>query len=83
MAKAEVTTKNTKPSFKQRCTDFFKGIGRAFKNMYHEMKKVSWPSKKELLNYSLVVFVFMLVMGIVIGFFDLGAGALINLIVKL
>ncbi len=79
MAKAE-ETKTTKPSFIQRCADFFKGIGRSFKNMFHELKKVSWPSKKELLNYSVVVFVFMIVMGVIIGLFDLGAGALIRLI---
>ena len=82
MAKAE-ENKNTKPSFQQRFVDFFKGIGRSFKNMFHEMKKVSWPSKKELLNYSVLVFVFMLVMGVVIGLFDVGAGALVNLIVSL
>ncbi len=79
MAKAEAT-KTTKPSFVQRIVNFFKGIGRGFKNMFHELKKVSWPTKKDLLNYSVVVFVFMIVMGIIIGVFDLGAGALIRLI---
>ena len=79
MAKAEAT-KTTKPSFVQRIVNFFKGIGRGFKNMFHELKKVSWPTRKELLNYSIVVFVFMIVMGVIIGVFDLGAGALIKLI---
>ena len=78
MAKAE--GKNNKPSLGQRFVNFFKGIGRSFKNMYHELKKVTWPTKKDLLNYSVVVFVFMIVMGIIIGVFDLGAGALIRLI---
>ena len=78
MAKEE--NKNTKPGFAQRIVDFFMGIGRSFKNMFHELKKVTWPTKKELLNYSVVVFVFMIVMGVIIGVFDLGAGALIRLI---
>ena len=78
MAKEE--NKNTKPGFFERIGNFFKGIGRSFKNMFHELKKVSWPTKKELLNYSIVVFVFMIVMGVIIGVFDLGAGALIRLI---
>ena len=82
MAKAE-TNKKTKPGFFQRVGNFFKGIGRGFKNMFHELKKVTWPSKKELLNYSVVVFVFMIVMGVIIGLFDAGAGALIDLIVSL
>ena len=77
---ANEDNKNTKPGFGQRFVDFFKGIGRSFKNMVHELKKVSWPTKKELLNYSVVVFVFMIVMGVIIGLFDLGAGALIKLI---
>ena len=80
---ANEENKGGKPSFVQRCVNFFKGIGRTFKNMYHELKKVSWPTKKELLNYSVVVFVFMIIMGIIIGVIDLGAGALVDLIVSL
>ena len=49
-------------------------------NMKHELKKVSWPGKKEMINYCVVVFAFMLVMAVIIGLFDLGAGALVNLI---
>ena len=78
MAKEE--NKNTKPGFFQRIVDFFKGIGRSFKNMFHELRKVSWSSRKDMINYSVVVFVFMIVMGVIIGVFDLGAGALIRLI---
>ena len=86
MAKvAENTTnKNAKqPEQGNRFTNFFKGIGKAFKNMYHELKKVTWPTKKELINYSVVVFVFMIIMGAIIGVIDFAAGELINLIVKL
>ena len=66
MAKAaENTNKNAKPGFVERCKNFFKGIGKSFKNMYHELKKVTWPTKKELINYSVVVFVFLIVMGVI------------------
>ena len=82
MAKAE-ENKNTKPGFGAKVGSFFKSVGRFFMNMKHELKKVSWPSKKELINYSLVVFAFMLVMTFVIGVFDYAAGALVNLIVNL
>ena len=78
-----VENKNAKPSFGTRFVNFFKGIGKSVKNMYHELKKVTWPTRKELLNYSVVVFVFLIVMGVIIGVIDTGAGALINLIVKL
>ncbi len=86
MAKAaeNTTNKNAKqPEQGNRFTNFFQGIGKAFKNMYHELKKVTWPTKKELINYSVVVFVFMIIMGAIIGVIDFAAGELINLIVKL
>ena len=82
MAKVE-EKKNTKPGFGAKVKGFFKGIGRFFMNMKHELKKVSWPTKKEMINYSLVVFAFMIVMTVIIGVFDFAAGALVNLIVNL
>ena len=55
-------------------------IGKAFYNMYHELKKVTWPTKSGLINYSVVVMVFLVIMGVIIGVFDLGAAALVSLI---
>ena len=79
---ANAAEKKKKPGIGTRIVNFFKGIGRYFKNMWHELKKVTWPTKKDVLNYSLVVFAFMLVMGIIIGVIDFGSGALVNLIVS-
>ena len=56
-------------------------IAKPFKNMYYELKKVTWPSKRKLIVYSLTVLVFMLFMGIVIGLLDMGASALVRLLV--
>ena len=85
MAKVE-ENKTANTSFLKRAGtkfgNFFKGVGRFFMNMKHELKKVTWPTKKELINYSVVVFVFMVIMCAAIGLFDLGAGALINFIVS-
>lgn len=81
---ANVEEKKTQPGFFARAGkgigNFFKGVGRFFMNMKHELKKVSWPGKKEMINYSVVVFAFMLIMAVIIGLFDLGAGALVDLI---
>ena len=79
---ANAAEKKNKPGIGTRIVNFFKGIGRYFKNMWHELKKVTWPTKKDVLNYSLVVFAFMLVMGIIIGVIDFGSGALVDLIVS-
>ena len=66
---------------------FFKrlglNIGKAFKNMFFELKKVTWPSKHDLLTYSLITIGFMVCMGIVIYLIDLGSGALVNLLLSI
>ena len=56
-------------------------IAKPFKNMYYELKKVTWPSKQKLIAYSIIVLVFMLFMGIVIGLLDMGASALVRLLI--
>ncbi len=55
-------------------------ISKPFKNMYYELKKVTWPSKHKLITYSILVLSFMLFMGVVIGLLDMGASALIKLL---
>lgn len=56
-------------------------IATPFKNMWYELKKVTWPTKRKLMVYSVVVLVFMLFMSIVIGLLDMGASALVRLLV--
>ncbi len=58
-----------------------KRIAKPFRNMYYELKKVTWPSKEKLIAYSVIVLVFMLFMGIVIGLLDMGASALVRLLI--
>ena len=57
-------------------------IATPFKNMWYELKKVTWPSKHKLLVYSCVVLAFMVMMGVVIGVLDMGASALVKLLVS-
>ena len=56
-------------------------ISKPFKNMWYELKKVTWPSKEKLMAYSILVLVFMLFMGIVIGLLDMGASALVRMLI--
>ena len=58
-----------------------KRIAKPFRNMYYELKKVTWPSKEKLITYSIIVLVFMLFMGIVIGLLDMGASALVRMLI--
>ena len=81
---AEKAVKKSGESRLSKIIDWFKNlpkrISKTFKNMYYELKKVTWPSKEKLIAYSIIVLAFMLFMGIVIGLLDMGASALINLL---
>ena len=50
------------------------------KDMVHELKKVTWPSRQELKKYSIGVFVFVIVMAIVTGVMDYGVSKLLSLL---
>lgn len=54
----------------------FSRIGRSVKDMRGEMKRVVWPSKKQVLNNTLIVLVFMLISAVGIGIFDTILGLL-------
>ena len=56
-------------------------IARPFRNMWRELRKVTWPSRKDLMNYTLIVLAFMMFMGIVIGLLDMGSSRLIALMI--
>ena len=53
--------------------NLFMKVVNSFKNMAFELKKVTWPTRSELINYSLVVLAFMVAMAIIIGIIDAGA----------
>lgn len=76
----------TKDNFFKKAVMFFKNLGlrvvRSFKDMYAELKKVTWPQRGELINYTLVVLAFMVAMGVVIFAIDAGASALVRLITQ-
>ena len=83
--KAEKSVKKSGESKLSKILDWFRNlparISKPFKNMYYELKKVTWPSKQKLIAYSIIVLVFMLFMGIVIGLLDMGASALVRLLI--
>ena len=76
--------KDAKPDKKKDAKPgIFARIGKWFKEMRSELKKVVWPSGKQLVNNTVVVLVAVLIVGIIVCLFDLGAGELIGLLRKL
>jgi len=53
-------------------------IATPFKNMWHELKKVTWPTRQSYLKNLAIVACFMVFMGVVIGLLDLGASKLVT-----
>ena len=49
---------------------FFARISRSLRDMKGEMKKVVWPSKKQVINNTLIVLAFVAVSGIFIWGLD-------------
>jgi preprotein translocase subunit SecE len=52
----------------------FGRIGGFFREVVSELRKVIWPTRKELLTYTAIVIVFVTVMTTIVGFLDLGLG---------
>jgi preprotein translocase subunit SecE len=64
-AKAKKKDKNKKPGFFARIKNYFGSVRS-------EMKRVVWPTKKELINYSVTVCLSLIVVGLVIAVLDMG-----------
>ena len=60
-----------------------KRIGRWFREMKSELKKVVWPSKSQMVNNTLVVIACVVVVGLFIWAFDAIAGLVVNGIIAL
>ena len=59
----------------RRILEFFRGVSR-------EMKKVSWPKKKELTTYTITVLSTVIIMAVFFAVVDLGLSELIRVILK-
>ncbi len=60
---------------------FFGGIAKYFRDTKSEMKKVSWPSKKQIINNTVVVCVVVLIAAVVILALDALFGAAVGLLI--
>lgn len=52
--------------------------GEFIKEVRKELKLVSWPSRQEVINYSTIVFLLLVVFTVVVAFLDYGLGALVT-----
>ncbi len=59
-----------KPGFGARVALFYRQV-------VAELRKVVWPTRKELLTYTWVVIVFVTILAIIVALFDLGFAKLV------
>ena len=78
--KVQKTEKNKKPFFLIR---WAKAIGRKFREIFMELKKVTWPTPKQVLKNTLIVGACVLVVGVFIWLFDFLASFGIKELIKL
>ena len=62
---------------------FFARIGKWFKELKSELKKVQWPTKKQTINNTVIVIVCCIIVGICIWVFDALAGSVITALLDL
>lgn len=58
-------------------------VSGAFKNMAAELKKVAWPSRQDLINYSLVVIGFVVVLGLIVGLLDTASSFVVKKLIEI
>ena len=62
---------------------FFKRVAKWFREMKSELKKVVWPTGKQLFNNTLVSVVVMIVSAIVLWGFDMLASGLVHALINI
>ena len=76
-----------KPKQKFNIWTFLKNLPRKvtkfLRNVVHELKRVTWPSRKALLTYTIVVLVTIVIFGVLLGLYDFIFLQLVELLVKI
>ncbi|MBE7065342.1 MAG: preprotein translocase subunit SecE [Ruminococcaceae bacterium] len=58
----------------------WKAFTSFFKNIFLELKKVTWPTKQKVVANTISVIVFCVIIGLIIFLADLGLNSLLNFI---
>ena len=87
MSEKTEVKKTEKPGFFTRAKNWIVAlpgrIANAFKNMAAELKKVAWPSRKDLVNYSIVVIGFVVALAVIVGLLDTASSFLVKQLIQL
>ena len=71
MASNDINT-NVKKKKEKRSVNIIKGLRKVVGEIRLELKRVTWPTRRELLNYTVTVLFVCVLMGVLIYAFDFG-----------
>ncbi|NPV54081.1 MAG: preprotein translocase subunit SecE [Firmicutes bacterium] len=57
-------------------------VGRFLRDVRAELKKVAWPNRKELISYTVIVIISVMIVAAFIGLIDLVFSQILRLIIK-
>jgi len=63
----------------ERIKEFWKAANQFFREVRVELKKVTWPSRKETIASTSVVLITVILIGFFLGIVDLGLSRLIKI----
>ena len=81
--KAPPSQPKQKTNWKQFIKRLPSRIAKFLKDVLRELKRVTWPTKKALLNYTIVAIATIIIFAVILGAFDLGFIRLLDLIAKI
>lgn len=65
-----------------KIVDFFTKIGKFLNEVKIELKKVSWSTREELKDSTIIVLISILILGAFIGAFDFFMSKVISMVIK-
>lgn len=82
-AKAEKTKADKPKAAKEKKPGFFNRLGRFFRELKAELKKVAWPSGSDTMKKTGIVIVCVIVVGVIVWIFDGIASSVIDALLSL
>lgn len=82
-AKAEKTKADKPKAAKEKKPGFFKRLGRFFRELKVELKKVAWPSGSDTMKKTGIVIVCVIIVGVIVWIFDGIASSVIDALLSL
>ena len=82
-AKAEKTKADKPKAAKEKKPGFFQRLGRFFRELKAELKKVAWPTRADTMKKTGVVILCVIVVGVIVWIFDGIASGVVNALLAL